>query len=107
LAALEYHWMTKENILEWDDSDHFIINKTTSDVFYKQGFARVRHSIINENNRIIEWHVPGSKDDKNHNQNGFGSIDSLAQIKPTEQKSDKRKKLLKMMLIYQMMNNSK
>lgn len=107
LAALEYHWMTKENILEWDDSDHFIINKNTSDVFYKQGFARVRHSIINENNRIIEWYVPGSKDDKNINQNGVAAIDSLALNKPTEQKNDKHKKLLKMMLIAQMMNNSK
>lgn len=46
------------------------------------------------------------KDDKIIN-NGFGSIDSLALIKPTEQKNNKRKKLLKMMLISQIMNNSK
>lgn len=107
LATLEYHWMAKEDILEWDSSDHFIINKTTSDVFYKQGFSRMYHAVINENNRIIEWHIPGSKDDKNINQNGVIVMDSLARIKPTEQKSDKRKKLLKMMLIAQMINNSK
>lgn len=107
LATLEYHWMTKKEVAEWDDTDHFIINKTTFDVFYKQGLAYVRHSIINVNNRIIEWYIPGSKDDKKFNQSGFGSIDSLALIKPTEQKNDKRKKLLKMMLISQIMNNSK
>ena len=107
LAALEYHWMTKGDILKWDSSDHFIINKTTSDAFYKQGFSRMYHAVINENNRIVEWYVPGSKDDKNINQNGVITMDSLARIKPAEQKSDKRKKMLKLMLISQMLNSQK
>lgn len=44
---------------------------------------------------------------KSINKDGFGVIDSLALIKPTERKRDKRKKLLKMILMYQMMNNQK
>ncbi len=46
-------------------------------------------------------------DGKIINQDGFITYDSLALNKPTEQKRDKSKKLLKMMLMYQMMNGQK
>lgn len=44
---------------------------------------------------------------KSINKDGFRVIDYSTLNKPTERKRDKRKKLLKMMLMYQMMNNQK
>lgn len=44
---------------------------------------------------------------KSINKDGFRVIDYSALNKPTERKRDKRKKLLKMMILYQMMNKNK